>query len=175
MYKPAKVLEYLFSGIENVRNGAWEEFLFNVPLVRLATPLVDRSVANALLAAGASWTTSGKWTTSSAARTLNALTSVCFVSQDFNMYKSTFLFALSMLWNVDIPAVDLAPGAAEAAFGLRGCFSGAPVLDSVGARATAKEIRTDEPESLPWDTPEEPLPRELEVIWQRVQSGDRNF
>jgi hypothetical protein len=107
------------------------------------------------------------------------------------MYRSTFLFALSLLWDIDVPAVELAPGAAEAAFGLHRCFSGDDMtVDPETARGpaqgaargpaqgTAKEENEEaealaEEESLPWEETEEELPRELKLVWSRVVTGKK--
>ena len=78
------------------------------------------------------------------------------------MYKSTFSVRIVYAVEFEYTNYGFSSRSSEAAFGLHGCFSGSLVLYYVGARATAKEIRKDQPESLPWDTPEEPLPRELE-------------
>ena len=173
-----EVLTRLLAPEESTRSAAWELFLFNVPLVRLITPLVDEKVAKLIIEAGAAWTTTS-WTTSSAAKTIHHLTNVAFVSQDFAMYRSSFLFALSIWWNVDVPLLELAPGAAEAAFGLQSCFTGEEGMmvensQDEGSRVQATQNAAEE-ERLPWDIEEEPLPKELKVIWKRVQAGDRRF
>ena len=69
--------------------------------------------------------------------------------------------------------LDLAAGAAEAAFGLHRQFVGEGWLDEEGAVRPAEPEGEKEEESLPWDTVEEPLPRDLELVWKRVQEGRR--
>ena len=56
------------------------------------------------------------------------VTGVPLVSADFAQYKNSFLFALSLFWEVDVPKMDLSDRASEAAFGLAAVFAQGSVV-----------------------------------------------
>ena len=95
----------------------WKDFFYDVPKVRGLRKIIDDEKAAAVLAAGATWNGNG-WNTYKASRALMGLTGVPLVSQPFDEYRNSFLFALSLLWEVDVQALQLSDRGSEAAFAL---------------------------------------------------------
>ena len=60
----------------------------------------------------------GRWTTTTAASALYNITAVPLVTEDFVQYKSAFLYALAMVWEVELGNLSLTDRASEAAFNL---------------------------------------------------------
>ena len=100
-------------GEEN--EATWSSFMFNVAQAQSLGQL-PREDALRLLDFCARYTGSG-WTTSRASRALFELTSVPLVASVVSAYRNAWLFALAMLWDIDLN-VDLSDRAAEAAFAL---------------------------------------------------------
>ena len=84
---------------------------------------MDADKAAALLKEGANWTGLG-WNTGRASKRLHDLVGVPLVSADFNQYKYSFLYALAMLWSIEVPTMELSDRASEAAFALVSLFQG---------------------------------------------------
>ena len=61
-----------------------------------------------------------------ASRRLFELTGVPLVRADFSQYRTSFLFALSLFWEVDVPKMDLSDRASETAFSLASMFAQDP-------------------------------------------------
>lgn len=63
------------------------------------------------------------WTTGRASRKLHSCTGEPIVSQDFNDYKGSWLYALCVHWSLDISTVALSEKFAEAAYILADAFN----------------------------------------------------
>ena len=116
--------------------------LFNVDQARALQ--IDKNVALALIEAGVRWTTADGWTTSRASQQLFKLTSVPLVMRDIKEYKHAWLYALTMLWGVDVEKLALSNCAAEAAFGLAAVISGDTLQKGPPAPAEEEEPEKEE-------------------------------
>ena len=110
------------------RNTAWGEFLYNeeavVSILREGCPIPE------VLKAGLAWNGAG-WTTTRAAVSLRALTSVALVSTDVEDYRDSFLYSLALAAGVEVQSLRLKDKGADAAFALyerwaRWCLPEAP-------------------------------------------------
>ena len=86
------------------RNTAWGEFLYNeeavVSILREGCPIPE------VLKAGLAWNGAG-WTTTRAAVSLRALTSVALVSTDVEDYRDSFLYSLALAAGVEVQSLRL--------------------------------------------------------------------
>jgi hypothetical protein len=98
---------------------AWSTFLFNPDVVRAVTEELQGDVegATAILQAGMAWNGQG-WTTGTASRKLWTASGVTLVSSNFSDYINAHLFALCLLWGLEVAQLDLPQKTAEAAFEL---------------------------------------------------------
>ena len=116
-----ELLQSLIIVDEQARVNAWTEFLFNIDQVKLlgcpASVLTKQ-----VLAAGAEWPDTG-WNTSSASKRVWSLTGIALVSAQLSDYLHSWLFALALHWDLDVPEISLAPGAAGVAFALSALFT----------------------------------------------------
>ena len=101
---------------EDRGQSAWSNFLFNV---EMAQALKDLSAeqAGVLLQAGSKWAGSG-WTTARAFKQLQATVGVPLVQSSISVYRDSWLFALSLFWDVEVGLLDLPDRGAEAAYAL---------------------------------------------------------
>jgi hypothetical protein len=151
----------------------WVKTFFNLELVRqLLDEVTDGDQALTLLAAGANWDGVGM-TTSRATLKVVETTGVTLVKQNIAEYKNAFLFALSLLFEVDVPSLELSDAAAQAAFGFVRAVS-APAGRAPGA-PTGPTEEPQEQETLEWDEPLVLLPGDLNVIWEGVLAGERKL
>ena len=159
----------------------------------------DPAVGGRLLGAGATWDGAG-WTTGRASRVVYGATGVAMVEEDLKHYLESFLFALSLVYNIDIPKLQLKPQAADVALKfadqvqrrgevLRGVQSG-EVLHGVqsgnlrgtpefGAveeaksaikSADSKPDLKEESEPMAWELTREDLPEDLNQVHTRFQN-----
>ena len=108
--------EQLLSDDDLVKNKAWCEFFYNEDAV-VKVLGEDNGRIQDILAAGHSWNGAG-WTTTRAAVSLRALTSVAMVSTEVDDYRDSFLYSLALSAGVEVPALQLKDKAADAAFAL---------------------------------------------------------
>ena len=147
---------------------AWSEFLLNAPRVRALSDDMDHNKAQAILAAGHARQNSGgtPWSTSKAFKALYDLTGVPLVSQDLQEYLRCFLFALAILWEVDVPAYTLSDRASEAAAALAEAFGASD--EGEEEEWQGEEGEAPAPVILPWDEPTVDMRPELAFIWKEV-------
>ena len=91
-------------------------FLFNVELAQTLKDLIAEQ-AGALLQAGSKWAGSG-WSTARAFTQLQPTVGVPLVQSSISTYRDSWLFALSLFWDVEVGLLDLPDRGAEAAFAL---------------------------------------------------------
>ena len=96
--------------------NAWSAFFLNPAQVQEVQGVMNTDMATELLKAGACWNGSG-WNTGKASKQLYDLLGVSLITADFSQYKNSFLYALALLWSVDVPQLELCDRAGEAAFG----------------------------------------------------------
>ena len=112
-------------GEKQVYQTSWKEFFYDPAKVCRVKAVIDPQAAAEVLKAGLDWDGEG-WNTALASRRLFELTRVPLVSADFSQYRNSFLFALSLYWEVDVLKMDLSDRASEAAFGLASLFAQDP-------------------------------------------------
>jgi hypothetical protein len=122
---------------------AWNTFFLDVSLVQNFAAQANSEVAKAVLLAGQQWTGSG-WNTSKASKTLWSLTGVPLVKAAWVDYRTAFLYALSLLLEVEVLELDLNDRVSDAAFELLKVFTGqaAPYSGQVGMHA---DLQTGDP------------------------------
>ena len=132
---------------------AWSEFLLNGAMVRTLTEALDTTTAQAILAAGQAWQREPEspWCTSKAFQRIYKLTGVPLVLHDFQDFVNCFLFALALLWDIDLPPGHLETKALEAALALAETFK-------IG-------------EGTPPNKPLGQLRPELELLWKQLPEG----
>ena len=123
----ASFLHVLTSEDHTQHGAAWGKFLFNVEQARALGPL-EKPVAVQIIEAGVKWTSADGWTTSRASQRLYQLTGVPLVTNNMTEYKHAWLYALTMVWAVDVETLLLSDRAAEAAFGLAAVLGGEVAL-----------------------------------------------
>ena len=101
---------------------AWSTFLFDVKRAKkLAT--LDRAVAAQVLEAGLRFDGSG-WSTTRERKALHAVTNVPLVSSSVKAYLHCWLYALALMWEIDISQVDLSDSASAGSFALLDAING---------------------------------------------------
>ena len=101
------------------------------------------------------------------------------VAAEVTAYRDSWLFAFAMVHNVEVGGVALSDRASEAAFALSSLISQPEQWQEQPFAAPthsnhAKEEGTkveDGIDAMDWDEPEEPLPAELDFLWQGVVHG----
>ena len=114
---PETLINLLASGDD----AAWNDFFLNVPQAQALAPHLQQDLALAVLVAGASWKASG-WNTSRASQKLWETARVSLISPDAKHYINAWLYALSLVWSVELPDMSLPDKPAEAAFALMECI-----------------------------------------------------
>ena len=170
--------------------ATWSEFLFNIDEARRLQS-IPSSDAQAVLNAAPQWL-GGGWTTTRASRVLYSLTGVPLVTTAFSQYRSAWVYALALFWNIQLDLADLPDRAAEAAFQLVQAMQGEQLdtgvsllpspsvlpdstlegMDEDGG-SDAEEEEVEAPTVLPWDTPVVEMPTMLQTIWKQVLEGNR--
>ena len=173
--------------------AAWNTFFLDVTRVQALPGLLSAEDARSLITAGQRWSGSG-WNTSKASKAIYALTGVPLVKAAWVDYRNAFLYALSLLLEVDVQELDLGDKVAEAAFTMLNVFTG----EATGAVVSAQDYSAGYPGSSPgpgvpfyppgavteeseeevqlsWDQPKVPLPVELSYIWSGTTSGERKL
>ena len=86
-------------------------------------------------------------------------------------YRSCWLFALSLYWQLDILQANLPDNVASAAFAIVGLLQDGPqpVEESSGGGGGGGE----EEVSFPWDEAVNHLPKDLAALWKRAAAGQR--
>ena len=151
---------------------SWAKFMFNMDEAqRLRAANQDEILL--VLQAGSKFMGTG-WTTGKASKALFQLSGVPLVKASVQPYRDTWLFALALILNVDLPAVELAQECADAAFAVAACLDGRPPTSTphTGPHATESEEESEEDVKFQWDEQATDLPRELQVLWARAQAGE---
>ena len=156
---------------------AWGRLFFNLDVVKQLLNDLDNEKAARLLEAGSQWRGRG-YTTSKAAKLLFQATGVSLVSSEFHEYRDAFLFALSLILNLEVPRATLPEAGAQAAFAWASCLQEPEEQMNVEqANASDEEekeqTKADGLPALPWETEQVDLPPILQKIWQSVQEGKR--
>ena len=153
---------------------AWAQFLFNFEMGRALVMLPPETVS-ALLVPGANWSGSG-WTTSKASRVLYGLTQIPLVASVVSAYSHAWLFALSIVANLEVSGLDLTDRASEAAFALASLISGeAEKAEGEGERRSAQQTANGAEENenanegpmFDWEELPEELPVDLRKLYAR--------
>ena len=168
----------------------WSTLFFNVEGVcRLVSHSKDPAIGTRLLGAGAKWEGAG-WTTGRASRAVYAATGVAMVDEHLKDYLESFLFALSLAYNIDIPKLQLKAQAATAALsfadrvqqqdeGQRG-DQRLPQRLSQRSPGVENDVTQEKPETkdgkeelepMPWESQKEDLPEDLLQVMQRHLQG----
>ena len=141
----------------------WAEFLFDTDKLQKVRE-AGQEALTAVVTSGMRYTGIG-WTSSRASRTLYDLTGVGIVSADFKTYLWIWLFTITLLAEIGVPALELTAEQSEASFTL------AASIDQPQQEKDAADDNSDEEVQLPWDEPTLPMPREVAEVWQRAESG----
>ena len=89
-------------------------------------------------------------------------------------YRDSWLYAIALLWDIEIANLQLNDRSAEAAFALRALIAGEGNQDGNDTwEEENEEDAESDIENLPWDTVEEELPKELKFIWDGVKANRR--
>ena len=148
----------------------WSTFLFNVDMARALLATIDTSMANNLLQSGVSWNGSG-WNTGSCSKKLWEQIQLPLVQSDFTEYRNTWLFALALSFQIEIPQVALSDRAADVAFRLmEKIVNNQPENEPHGDGD--EEIDLSEPQ-LAWEDHLEQLPKDLAYLWAKAARGER--
>ena len=115
----------------------------------------------------------GGWTTGRASKRLYELSGVGIVRPQIEPYRDTWLYALALLFDVDLPTVNLPAECAEAAFALAHAVEHPEGEQDPGQQVTGEDMDsdTDETPKFAWDEVETELPKELLELWNRASSG----
>ena len=142
-------------------NEAWSCFLFDVERGNRLTPLVDTETAKIVLTAGGNWNGAG-WNTSKASRKLWETIRVPIVNDDCKEYLNSWLYALSLAWQVEVPGLALSDRASEAAFQLMEAITTEPqhLVDK-------EEEAGKDTMKLDWEEQEDNMAKELVYLWEK--------
>jgi hypothetical protein len=144
---------------------SWSNFLFNVPQALKLREKEKEQVMQVLLA-GQRYSGTG-WTTGRASKTLHELSGVAIVRAQIDGYRDCWLYAVALMAAVDLPAVELPPEVAEAAFSLVAYVE--QPEEQGGAHHKEDEDTEEEDEwEFEWDEPSLPLPKVLAALWSRA-------
>ena len=157
---------------EEIFHAAWSTFFLNELLVRQAVAEADQVVAAEVLKAGSNWNGSG-WNTGRASKRLHDLVEVPLVTSNFTEYQNSFLYALALLWGIEVPTLELSDRAAQASFALARKFGDPPESEDYARQGQEEKPQDDV--VMEWDEALSPLPQELVVLWQEVQAGTRKL
>ena len=149
--------------------ASWARFMFNLDLaLKVKTSGLENAMA--VLAAGLRYAGQG-WTTAKASKVLYELTGVPVVRAQLTVYRDIWLLAMSMICEVEFPAVEMTNEQSEAAFGLVACAEGRTQPDQHRTENTQDE---DEEElTFPWEETEAELPREIQVLWSKAETYEK--
>ena len=108
--------------------------------------------------------------------TLYRLTGCSVVSEEAKDYVFSWLYALSLVWGVDIPQLTLPPHVAQASFALCELISHRDQDEIDDADVDAEETAKGGASpvvSLEWETAPLPLPADLKYLWEKSREGQR--
>ena len=170
--------------------SSWSSLFTDIGRVRSLIQAVPTEQASALLAAGQLWRGEG-FNSSKAAMLVYTLTGVPLVRSTWTDYRTAFLYALSLVLEVEVPELDLDQRVADVSFTLAQAFSGqvesTPYYQSgdPGSNPTAgaatfsppEDASTEDSEELmmTWDEPRADLPPELSFLWEQTAAGQRKL
>ena len=97
-YDCATLTARLIAGDHDV----WSAFLFDIDAAKRLCSSMQPDSARAILAAGGNWGLVG-WNTTKASKRLWETSHVALVSNDGTEYRSTWLYALALAWQVEVP------------------------------------------------------------------------
>ena len=153
-------------------SNAWSAFLFNVDAARALRGLPPDK-AGLLLAAGHGWSGRG-WTTSRASRQLHQLTGVPLVAATISAYRDAWLFALSVVLDVEVAGLDLTDRSSEAAFALASVIQGDQEREKTPQEELAAGAATGQAEeetAFEWEEEPEELASDLQVLWKKYSGA----
>ena len=157
--------------------ATWMKFLFNVPqAMRMKTNATQDQVL-AVLLAGQKWN-GGGLSTGRASKALYDLSGVGIVKSAIEPYRDCWLYSIALMAGVDFPTVDLPPEVAEAAFNLVAYLEHDEEPRGQPVPAPRPEADSDEESEEPtfdWDEKSNPLPRELQSLWQRAAGHEKKI
>ena len=156
--------------------GSWSSFMFNMEEVLLLKKVTKEQVL-AVLLAGTKFAGTG-WSTGKASKKLFQLTGCALVKQTFEPYRDTWLFAIALITDVDLPSLELPQECADAAFAIAGCADGeVEMADPTPATPQGSDGDSREQDLLhfEWDEEEQTLPKELAALWGRALTGDQKI
>ena len=152
----------------------WSRFMFNIEaMVQLRSASKDKIME--VLQAGSAYL-GGGWTTGKASKALYELSGVAIVRPQIEPYRDCWLYALALLFNVDLPTVDLQADCAEAAFALAHYLEHpeGETHQPEGPVEVDADSDSDTPQ-FSWDEPEQELPKELLELWHRAATGKQRI
>ena len=98
--------------------ASWSKFMFNMEdALSLKKPEVTKEQVVAILLAGARFQGTG-WSTGKASKVLYDLSGVATVKAQIETYRDCWRYTLALLTDVDLPAMELPQGCAEAVFAI---------------------------------------------------------
>ena len=148
-------------------SAVWSKFLFDVARAKTLQNL-DKDVAAEVLQAGLRFDGTG-WNTSSASKALHAITNVPLVSSSVKAYLHCWLYALALMWEIDVQ-VELSDSASAGSFAL---------LDAITREEPEEQEKepTDKDNvdtlGLEWEPQQEDLPKEFQYLWDKSKCGQR--
>ena len=183
------LLSVLLDPNHSAFESSWSSLFTDIGRVRSLIAAVPTEQASPLLAAGQLWRGEG-FNSSKAAMLVYTLTGVPLVRSTWTDYRTAFLYALSLVLEVEVPELDLDQRVADVSFTLAQAFSGQ--VDSAyysqpgepGSSPTGgttfsppEDNSTDDSEELmmTWDEPKADLPQELAFLWQETSAGNRKL
>ena len=161
-------IETLVQRLQSGDAEMYTSFLFNIDMAR-SLMSIDTATASNVIQAGCGWN-GGGWNTSTASKKLWEQIKLPLVHADFTEYRNTWLFALALAFQIEVPQVALADRAADVAFRLMEKIVEPHNEDAEMHDADARET---EDEMLPWEESVDPLPKELAYLWTKASQGDR--
>jgi len=144
----------------------WQEYLFNIPMAQQLLG-IDQASATEVLSAGINWSGTG-WTTSSAARTLYNLTAETLVSSDPKAYLMAWLYALSMVWQVEDALLTVTDVVAKASFTLSSL-----ITTEEHPHGAQVPVETSSQMVMDWEDRVLALPPDLAYLFDKSRAGHR--
>ena len=138
----------------------------------------DQAACSEIIQAGLQWDGTGA-TTGRCATLLYSAVGVSLVSAVFTDYLHAHLFALCLVWSLDVPQLQLSDRAGEAAFQLAQLYKEEPASTPMQTDNTPSQGHGDaegdhDGFNFAWEEQEELLPPELTHLWKRsVKSTHR--
>jgi len=149
----------------------WSTFMFNVEEAMQLKKSTKEQIM-AVMQAGSKYQGTG-WSTGKASKKLYDLSGVAIVKAKIDSYRDCWLYTVSLLTGVDLPTVELPQDCAGAAFAILTQIEGRQ-REEPGS-PTSLSDNEEEILTFDWDEKEEQLPRELQALWHRAQTGEQRI